>query len=61
MKNQDFIKIMENEIVNLQTEYKEIIRDIKKNGYDFNKDRRRAQIDHTISALNIAIKEYNRL
>ena len=61
MKNQDFIKAMEAEVVKLQAEYKEVIRDMKKNGFDWSKDSRRAQIDHTISAINMAIKEYNRL
>ena len=52
---------MEAEVVKLQAEYKEVIRDMKKNGFDWSKDSRRAQIDHTISAINMAIKEYNRL
>ena len=61
MKNLDFIKAMEAEVEKLQAEYKEIIRDMRKNGFDWEKDCRRAQLDHTISALNMAIKEYNRL
>lgn len=61
MKNLDFIKAMEAEVEKLQAEYKEIIRDMRKNGFDRSKDGRRAQLDHTISALNMAIKEYNRL
>ena len=61
MKNLDFIKAMEAEVEKLQAEYTEIIRDMRKNGFDWEKDGRRAQLDHTISALNIAIKEYNRL
>ena len=61
MKNLDFIKAMEAEVEKLQAEYKEIIRDMRKNGFDWEKDGRRAQLDHTISALNMAIKEYNRL
>ena len=61
MKNQEFIKAIENEVANLMSEYDAVRVDLKKNGYDFEKSSRRSQLDRTISALNMALKEYSRL
>lgn len=61
MKNQIFIQSIENEVAKLLAEQDAIKADLKKNGFDYDKSSKRNQLDRTISALNMALREYSRL